>query len=366
MKQQPMISEAEMLGEFQKGYPFPPLLVRLIETKAAQKEGLGDAVLRATGDGQEYEFEAKFRSRSSPKVFEETVLRIAQWPKRQKRRPLLVVPYLRESQLNELQQRKLSGIDLCGNGVISVPGKLLVYRTGQPNRFPDSAPSKYAYRGATSLVARAFLCRPEFSSLADIEQEITARGGKVVISTVSKALKRLEEDLIIEREPGRFRLRKPDKLLDRLVDFYTSPKVTKTTTLTVRQPGRKETARPSWARLLPKTPVNTPFILSGRSSVEAYAVMGRQDWPVFYTTHLDALIQAWSGLIEESSRFVDLELRQTDDLTVYFDARLRNDVPYSSPLQAFLECSGGDKRERETAQDVRQLILREFGTGVGA
>ena len=88
--------------------------------------------------------------------------------------------------------------------------------------------------------------------------------------------------------------------------------------------------------------------------------MGRQEWPVLYTTNIDRLIRTWGEGVEETSRFIDFELRETDDPTVYFDVRMRENLPYASPIQVFLECSSGDKRERETALQVKDLILREL------
>ncbi|WP_153559407.1 hypothetical protein [Roseimaritima sediminicola] len=49
-----------------------------------------------------------------------------------------------------------------------------------------------------------------------------------------------------------------------------------------------------------------------------------------------------------------------DDPTVFFDARPRDGLPYASPVQVFLECSAGDKREQETAQQVMDRILGEL------
>ena len=66
-------------------------------------------------------------------------------------------------------------------------------------------------------------------------------------------------------------------------------------------------------------------MLTGKSSLDAYAVMGRDEWPVFYTRSIDRLIDVWGNKVEETSRFIDLELRQTDDPTVYFDVRMKED-----------------------------------------
>jgi hypothetical protein len=365
-----MLSEAEMRKQFAYGYCFPPLQIRLGPKDALlQKNDELDAILAVTAEEQTFEFAAEFKSRNTPRIFEEALNVIQKAAQRRQMLPMLVVPYLRENQLEELQRRQLSGIDLSGNGVVTVPGKLLVYRTGAPNKFPESAPTKYAYRGTTSLVARAFLCRETFRSLADIEGEIKKRGGSVVLSTISKALKRMTEDLIIDRADDGFRLRQPEKLLQKLNASYSPPKVGKIVTLKVKKvpvvsegrqltaDGLKSVAKLTLDRLFLRKDLMT---LAGVSSIENYAVMGRQEWPVLYTPNAGELLRIWGENVEQTSRFVDLELRETDDPTVYFDVRMKENLPYASPIQVFLECSAGDKREQETALQVKNLILREL------
>lgn len=359
-----------MRKQYADGYAFPPLVIRLGPGDALrQKNDELDAILAVSSPEQTFDFAAEFKSRNSPRIFEDALSYIEKAAQRRNMLPMLVVPYLRENQLEELQRRKLSGIDLSGNGVVMVAGKLLVYRTGAPNKFPESAPTKYAYRGATSLVARAFLCRATFTSLGDIEREIKSRGGSVVLSTISKAIKRMEDDLIIDRTEDGFRMRQPDKLLEKLAKSYTAPKVGKVVTLNVKKvpvdsEGKRLTA--GGLQLVAKLTLDRLFlrkdlmVLTGASSIKNYAVMGRQDWPVLYTPDADDLLRIWGDNVEQTSRFVDLELRQTDDPTVYFDVRMKQNLSYASPIQVFLECSAGDKRERETALQVKELILREL------
>jgi len=365
-----MLNEAEMRKQFAEGFAFPPLLIRLGRSDALrQKNDELDAILAVTAEEQTFDFAAEFKSRNSPRIFEDALIRIEREAQRRNMLPILVVPYLRENQLEELQQRKLSGIDLSGNGVITVPGKLMVYRTGAPNKYPESAPAKYAYRGATSLVARAFLCKNAFQSLADIEKEIRLRGGCVVLSTISKALKRMESDLVVDRNSDGYRLRQPDKLLDNLARSYSNPRIGKTTSLKIKNVPVTAGAKQLTAgglNLVAKLTQENLFlrkdlmVLSGVSSIENYAVMGRQDWPVIYTPSIDELLSIWGSTVEETTRFVDLELRETDDPTVYFDVRMKQNLPYASPIQVYLECSAGDKREQETALQVKDLILREL------
>jgi len=79
--------------------------------------------------------------------------------------------------------------------------------------------------------------------------------------------------------------------------------------------------------------------------------------PIIYTENIQRLLDAWGKGAKETSRFADFELAETDDATVFFDARSRNGLPYASPIQAYVECRAGDKREKETADQVAGVIL---------
>jgi hypothetical protein len=147
---------------------------------------------------------------------------------------LVVAPYLPETRLNDLEEAGVSGIDLCGNGVVVVPGRLLVYRTGHSNRFRSEDRIKNVFRSGSSLVARAFLLKPEYESVQEAERFIRTRGGAITLPTISKVSKSLESILVIDRTRGkggaarRLRLLQPDKLLDLLEANYVPPTVTRT------------------------------------------------------------------------------------------------------------------------------------------
>src|SRR6185295_8823256 len=114
-------------------------------------------------------------------------------------------------------------LDLCGNGVINLPGEWFVFRTGEKNRFPSSLPIKNIYCGASSIVARVFLLRPNYQSVNEVREEILKREGKVSLSTVSKVLKALQEDLIISRN-DEIRVLQPERLLEQLQNAYRRPR----------------------------------------------------------------------------------------------------------------------------------------------
>ena len=347
------LSEVDMLAEFEPGFRFPPVEFRLGRLPRT-KDRPPDAILATAWGDMKLAFAAEFKSRATPRVFREAIWQAQQYAAGTSRLPMIVVPYLRPEQLDELERIGVSGLDLCGNGVLIVPGRLCVYRTGNRNRFPESATTRFAYRGATSLVPRVFLCRKNYSGLADIQGEIRRRGADVALSTISKALKRMDEDLIVERREGAIRLLQPDKLLDELAASFRPPKIRRTASCG---------SESSLAELLGRAPAGVRRALSGRSSIETYAVMGRgrDERPVVYTDSIRRLLKAWGDRVRETARFVDFELQETEEASAYFDARLREGLPFASPIQVYVECRSGDKREQEVAEQVRSLILRELG-----
>ncbi|WP_254053877.1 hypothetical protein [Singulisphaera sp. GP187] len=90
---------------------------------------------------------------STPKALSEAVERVRRYARPPEFYPLVVVPYLPEARLAEFESAGVSGIDLCGNGVVVVPNELLVYRTGCPNRFRSEDEIKNVFRGNSSLAA---------------------------------------------------------------------------------------------------------------------------------------------------------------------------------------------------------------------
>ena len=74
-----------------------------------------------------------------------------------------------------------------------------------------------------------------------------------------------------------------------------------------------------------------------------------------YCSNLESLLKRLGTDLEETSRFPNIELLETDEDFVYFDAR---DDLAASPVQTYLELMQGDKREQETAEQLRKTILQ--------
>jgi hypothetical protein len=350
-----MISDQEAISRLQTGeIQLPPLRIELQPSAASSRRGKPpDAVVQVRWGDRTYNFDVEYKPYSTPKVLRHAVEEVRSRSRSKGLYPMVVTPYLSEENLRELEAHAVSGLDLSGNGVVVVPGELLVFRTGAPNRFPSSARIKNVYRGVSSLVPRTFVLSPQHSTVTGIRAEIQRRGGDLALSTVSKVLKVLEEDLIVGRDRSEIRLLQPTKLLDRLVENFHPPKVLR------RLQGKLPGGRDAVMRALREEAERTglPLAVTGAGSAGLYSVMARGEILSLYCPQLRLLLQ---GLhVDETNRFPDLELLETEDATVYFDLRYRDGYPWASPVQTYLELARGDKREQETAGQLRDLLLKD-------
>ena len=103
-----------------------------------------------------------------------------------------------------------------------------------------------------------------------------------------------------------------------------------------------------------------PLVVAGASSVGQYTVMQRGDVISVYCPRLEMLLEGLPGT--QTDRFPNLELAETEDETVYFDARQEEDFWWASPVQVYLELMAGDKRDQETAEQVKSYIVDSLQT----
>jgi hypothetical protein len=355
-------TQKEMIGLLRSGkVKLYPLSFQVLKDGPGAKTNRGvDAWVESSWRGSTARFAVACKPLSTPKVFKSGINLLKTEPLPKGYWPLLFLPFLSEQQLQELEKAQISGIDLCGNGVVVVPGKLGIFRSGEKNRFSSSAPIKNIYRKNSSMVARLFLACPAYETVKEICSEINRRNvlvgrwnkSRMSLSTVSKSLKTLEEDLIIDRN-GTIRLVQPDKLLEKLSQNYASPNIKSRIRLKVQAEGKtlRQLLRRQWEEL------SIPIVAAGTSSVGQYAVMQRGDLLSVYCPSLEMLVERLSG--SRTDRFPNVELMETDDETVYFDSRKVGEFWWASPVQTYLELMAGDKRDRETAEQVKSRILKD-------
>ena len=364
-------TESEMLAQLKVGeISLSPVTLTMREAPARLGDGdtRYDAIVDAAWDDDEVTFAIECKRLGTPKEFAGAVMQIQSWSLPDGTFPMLLLPYLKPEQLDELDRLGISGVDLCGNGVITIPGRLKVFRTGQPNRFKSSATIKNVYRGKTSLVARVFAEQISFPSLqslreAIIERDLLSATGltkPIGLSTVSKALKTLEQDLIIAREyDGTIRLLQRDLLLDKLQRNDQPLEAQKTIKLKVKTDDLRE-----WVSFYTNAS-GALAVVSGLNSTSQYAVMQRAEIYQLYTPDPSGLAKrmavrggADEVAAQETDRFENVVLIKSIRPVDYFDVRVGERLPWASPLQTWLELMRGDKRDRETADQVRELLLK--------
>jgi hypothetical protein len=359
-----MPTEREIIEQLRRGQvSLPPLSIRLLESEQeASRERRLDAAIVVSWREQSVRFAVECKSPSTPRAFRDGLNRLKLAALPEGYRPLLMMPFLREQHLQELEREGISGLDLCGNGVVIEPGVLAVFRSGAKNRFSSSAPIKNIYRKNSSLVGRVFLARSSYDAVQEIHAEINRRNllvnrwskGPMSLSTVSKALKTLAEDLVVERG-GAIRLLQPDKLLQKLRQNYDPPTIIHRVRLKLPEESGPVQA---WLRKQVQE-LNLPMVATGTSSVAQYAVMQRGDILSVYCPCLETLLERLPP--SQSDRFPNLELIETEDETVYFDAQQKGGSWWASPVQVYLELMAGDKRDQETAEQVKSLLLMDIG-----
>ncbi len=334
----------------------PPLVITLKSIGTLFRNYPVDIFLQARWQDKTYAFGALYKSRSTPKEFQSAVDQVQRVSSASGLPPMILMPFLKEKQLLELAERQISGLDFSGNGVVVVPGHLFVFRTGSANLFPASETIQNVYRRSSAIVPRALLACPVFETVNSVDAFIQLRGGRISdlsLSTVSKVLKVLEEDLIISRENSQIRLIQPEKLLDKLVGSYTRPVLRRFLV------GKSPQDTTTLAGLLTQnsTRYQVWLVGTGVGSVNQYAVMARENFLSVYCTDQYRLLTGVE--FKETNRFPNLEVIETIDKSVYFDLRPIKGFAWASPVQTYLELMAGDQRDKDTANQVKALILAD-------
>ncbi|MBX3380606.1 MAG: hypothetical protein KF805_10970 [Phycisphaeraceae bacterium] len=314
-----------------------------------------DYLIRVRWQDSQFDFAAEAKTDNTPRVVDDAVRLARRWSARSGNLPMVIVPYLGEKRIDRLEQELVSGIDLCGNGIIVVPGKMLLRATGKPNRFPERRSENFAYKGKASLVPRVFFRRQSFQSVNEVLAEIRQAGAEISLPTVSKSLAALASDLMIEREDGRISLLMAEALLGRLAEYYTPPQMRRTMRVKFAGTEQQVAERVGDAAGL-------RLVRAGASSIEKYTAGLRADYPVFYTNDMERLARAIGDLWTPTDRFFDATIMETPDDFAFFDARQKpGGLPEAPALEVFLQlASGHERRDLALAEDVRKRILNDL------
>jgi len=293
-------------------------------------------------------FVAEIKTRSAPRQVKEALRELQErWDRSRGENALLALPHLSPSVADLLEETGLSGIDLNGNYVLQTDDFVAI-RLDQENKYKESGGIKNVFRGTSSIVCRYLLHESgPHEGVSQIHEGIQSLDGRASLSTVSKVLSTLSDELIIEKG-DHIRVLQPEKLLMNLRDQYQPPETVESVPLDL--PEDREAREDLLTELLG----GALWVWGGEPSAERYATTTPVQEDEAYTRELpldEALIEKY-----KDKRFYNCVLHESRDDFVYFG----HDGHWASDVQTYLDLTQGDKREREIAQDLQERILSRF------
>ncbi len=347
------IDERRMLSQFEVGkILLPPLILRSLHL---QPDGGGDALIEVSvpNESEGFLFVVESKSRSTPESVRSAIAQVKKIAKETSALPMIQIPFLPYEKLQELEEEQISGVDLCGNGIVIIPGRLYVMRTGQPNQYRDSRPLANPYRGHSAVVARTLLMQPKVENLSTLCNAISEQGSKISISQVSKAIAALNDELIVTKQQGRIVLSDPLRLMDKLKDNWRAQKFTNRQAFRIN--GSKD-----WPTRLSAC-AGLRWAVTGESSVGRYATFTKAGPLQVAVNELSLARSILQGTPEDIVSFAEVELVETEEAGYYFANELsEGNMRYASRLQTWLELCHGDARQKEAARDLQQQIMAEI------
>lgn len=340
-----------MLARLQPGAVLlQPLVVRSCTVLGGPKEQADARVELALPDKPEgFRFVVEAKGRATPQAVQLAMAQ-ARAAAQEGEWPMILVPFLSPERLEELERAGVSGVDLCGNGLVMVPGQLWVERSGAPNRYRDSRPLSNPYRGRSAMVGRMLLQCPRWESLSELSAAIQAAGGDLSLPQASKAVQAMAEDLVVSKSARTIALREPLRLLDKLGSAWRAPQVRAWQAL--RLPVGKD-----GVRALSADPV-LKWAITGESSATCYAVFAQGGPRRLAVSSLPLAMELLGGIPEPVPNFADVELLETDEPGFYFGNETdEQGIRWASKVQTWLELNSGDARQQDAARAVRDRIL---------
>ena len=343
------LTDSEMLERLEPGNEILPPLV--VKNMVREPGGGADAQIDLAFKGQDdsYSFVVEMKRQNTPMAIQDAMRQVRGYAKNMGE-PLLMVPFLSPERLKELEKEQVSGVDLCGNGIVVVPNRITVMRTGYPNKYPESRPLNNPYRGRSAMVARMLLTRPQWKSLKDLLEAIQQAGAKLSLPQASKAVQALRDDLMVSKGDGAITLRDPLRLLDKLGAEWRKPRIS----------GRKSLRLPNgleFARVLSSNSL-LQWSMTGEYSVKRYAVFAEGGPRRIAVSSMPLALTLLGGIEESVPNFGDLELIETDEAGYFFENEIDEfGIRWASPLQTWLELQSGDARQQDAARGLREQIL---------
>lgn len=256
--------------------------------------------------------------------------------------PVLVVPFMTPAGVKAAADRGLSWIDLSGNAHLR-DDDLYVWVQGQPNQFASPGRPSSPFAPKSSRVARAMLLDPSRWWL----QKELAEHTDLDPGRVSRIARRLDDDVLLERDGARLRPRDPNLLLDAWAQDY---RFDRHDIITGHLSGSGvDLARELQGRLRAE---KVDHAFTGLPAAWAIDGFARFRLVSVYVTG-DPRVAADAVGMRRNERGANVQLIGPDDLGVFDGRGTFNGLPCVSAVQVFLDLAHLPERAAEAAKQLR-------------
>jgi hypothetical protein len=255
---------------------------------------------------------------------------------------VLVVPYMTPAGARAAAERGVNWLDLSGNAHIRAE-QLYISREGRPNAFPARGRPASAFAPRSARVARVLLDDPsQWWRQKDLALETGLDDGRI-----SKIVRRLDDDQLLERRDSELRPSDRDLLLDAWVDAYRFDR--HDVVLGHASGSGGELARKLSRRL---GSLKVEHALTGLPA--AWLLDGFATFRLS-TIYVDGDPRGVAERLElrRNERGANVQLVGPDDDGVFWGGRAIDGVPVVPPVQAYLDLLTLPERAREAAEHLR-------------
>jgi len=256
--------------------------------------------------------------------------------------PLLVVPYMTPAGARAAADRGLNWIDLSGNAYLR-DDELYVWIQGRPNQFSARGRPSSPFAPKSSRIARALLLEPERWWV----QKALAKYTDLDPGRVSRVVRRLDDDQLLERDGSHLRPREPDLLLDAWADDY---RFDRHDIVTGHLSGSGvELARDLDQRL---HDADVDHAFTGLPAAWAVDRFARFRLTSVYVAG-DPRRAADAVRVRRNERGANVQLIGPDDRGVFDGQGMIDELPCVSPVQVYLDLGHLPERAAEAAEQLR-------------
>jgi hypothetical protein len=299
--------------------------------------------LVAEGYGRRWLFEVKHSS--SPGLLAQAAEQLAA------ERPahelaVVVVPYMSPAGEKAAEHLKINWVDLAGNARLRAD-RLYIFVHGRQNRFARPGRPSSPFAPKSARITRLMLQAPHrLWRRKDLVSATDLNSGQV-----SRVVKRLLTERLLEEEAGEVRPRDPNALLDAWQDGY---RFDRHEILRGHMSGAGiELSRALQGHLEES---GHRFAFTGLPAAWAFARFARFRLNSVYVEGDPRAIADTIGLRVED-RGANVQLIAPDDAGVFTGARRADDLLCVSPVQTYLDLEYLPERAQEAAEDLRRRGL---------